>query len=81
MYGAIFRSNTNNAGPIQTNWNFGTYGTDDNAGGGTFFSIERGGLAAGLYDFSFQIHCGAAGGSSVLSGSTLTPIGIFVSEM
>jgi hypothetical protein len=77
--GAIFRSDTNNSGPKQVTWQFGTTGSDANAGGGTFWSIERNGLAAGTYNFSFQIT--APTGTSRIDATTGTPTTIAVSEM
>lgn len=77
--GAIYRSNTNASGPVMARWHMGTSPDDRNAGGGVFFAIERNGLAAGTYDFSFQIT--APDGTSTINARTSTPTSLFVSEM
>lgn len=79
FWGAIFQSNTDNSGPVHARWNFGTTGNDDNAGGGVFWAIVRNGLAAGTYDFSFQIT--APSGTSKISAGVQTPITLMVTEL
>lgn len=70
--GYIYRSNTNNSGPLMGAWQIGTIG-------GTFVVFERNGLAAGTYDFSFQIT--APSGTSTLQASATTPISIAIIEL
>lgn len=77
--GCIFRSATNDSGPKMAQWHFGTNSNDANAGGGTYFAIERNGLAAGTYDFSLQIT--APSGTSVIEAGTTTPTSIIVTEL
>lgn len=76
----IFRSATNNSGPLMSNWLSGP-ASDANAGGGAFWTLERNGLAAGTYSFSLQIHSNSVGGTSTLRGSSIQPITIAISEM
>ena len=76
----IFRSATNNSGPLMAHWGSGTFGGDF-SGGGAFWALERNGLAAGTYSFSLQIHSNDAGGTSRVYGNSLQPITLSVSEM
>lgn len=76
---AIFRSNANNSGPKQVEWGAGTTGQTF-AGGGTFFSVERNGLAAGTYNFSVQAKSNS-GQQITIAGDATTPITIQAIEM
>lgn len=77
--GAIFRSNTNNSGPKEVQWVLGTSTQDANAGGGTYFGLIRNGLAAGTYDWSFQVN--GPSGTSTIQASSSTPTTILVTEL
>lgn len=77
--GAIFRSNANNSGPIMGIWYFGTSTSDVQAGGGVFWGMASGGLAAGTYDFSMQIT--APSGTSIIDATANTPTTIMVTEL
>lgn len=68
----IFRSNTNNSGPIIGRWQIGTIG-------GSMVMFIRDGLAAGTYDFSFQV--AAPTGTTTVSGTATTPISIACLEL
>lgn len=80
FHSAIFRSNTNNTGPQLTfDW---VSGGDDSGQGLTLIGVEKLGLAAGTYDFSWQIKCQASsGGTSVINGSAAHPATIYVVEL
>lgn len=78
--GAIYRSNTDNAGPFMTHWYLGSTSPGGYATpGATFFAIERNGLPAGTYDFSFQIKA-TSGGTINVEADTSQPTTITVSE-
>jgi hypothetical protein len=77
--GAIYRSNTNNSGPRLALWSFPTNDSDANAGGGNYLAYEPGGLAAGSYDYSFQIT--APSGTSTIFATAQSPCTITVSEI
>lgn len=80
--GTIYQSNTNNGGPVLASWLIESPALENNAGGGSFFAIEPGGLAAGNYDFSFQVNAPASkGGSTRLEANTVSPVIIYVTEL
>lgn len=78
--GYIYRSNTNNSGPREVGWWFGTSTDSASGGGGTFFAIVRNGLAAGTYDWSVQVSA-PYGGSGIWEAGTTTPFTIMVTEL
>lgn len=77
--GAIYRSDTNNSGPRESAWVFGTSASDANAGGGVNWALLRNGLPAGTYSWSFQIT--GPTGTSIIDASATSPITIFVTEL
>ena len=71
----IYRSNTPGTGPVIGKWRM----TD---GGGSMVMFQRGGLAPGTYDFSFQINSNPSpGGASTVSANSTTPTSIAVIEL
>lgn len=72
---AIYRSVTGNTGPQTAQWKMA-----QGPGGGSLVGFISGGLAAGTYDFSFQI-VGLSGGTSTISASIVTPTTITVVEL
>lgn len=77
--GAIFRSDTADSGPKLAQWNFATAEDNNSAGGGTYFALIPGGLAAGNYDFSMQVN--APTGQTTISATATSPALITVTEI
>lgn len=80
FYGYIIRSATNGGSPVLVRWVM--TGAGDIAGdGGSFFVMEPDGLAAGNYDWSFQIMVKPAnGGTATVYATTGSPSEIVVTE-
>ncbi len=76
---AIYRSDTSNSGPKLSSANIGAY--DGQGAGGQIIGFERGGLAAGTYDFSLQIKCAPVGGTSWMYATGTQPIQIVIIEL
>lgn len=81
-YVAIFRSASNNSGPILAR----TQVISSTAGagpGGQILAFERDGLAAGSYDFSLQVRVVSASANTKtrVQGSALAPIQLTVVEL
>lgn len=81
----IFRSNVNNQAPQLAMWNIAGDSTSPEAGaqgnGGSYTCLERGGLAAGVYSWSFQFRSTSFGGTSYIHSDTLAVASIAVIEV
>lgn len=75
LYG-IFQSNVSNSGPLLSHWYHYS-----GAGGGFHGAYIRNGLAAGTYNFSFQIHAVNAGQAITVYADATEPITITVIEL
>lgn len=75
FYGAVFRSSTNNTGTQEF-----TFACPDNSSG-THTGYVPGGLAAGTYDWSFQIMKFGAATSPLVRASATTPCEISIIEI
>lgn len=83
FYGRVYRSNTSNSGPLVMQWAIagGTGAGPANGGGASMTVYERGGLAPGVYSWSFQIHGQASAGQMTVTGTPTYPSEITVVEI
>lgn len=73
--GAVFRSNTAATGVVEFN-----FACPDN-GAGNAVGFLPGGLAAGTYAWSFQVHESSTSTTATVRGTTTTPVQLSVQEI
>jgi len=86
FYGRIHQSAVSNQGTILRQWAITgaiQKGVNpDEGGGGSMYHIIKGGLAAGVYSFSFQVgNNGTIGGTSTVQSNPGSPTEIIVTEI